>query len=60
MSALGADPNARILVEAGPGTGETQLSALRLAGLIRRSLSPGQILVLSFVGFHAELSRLGA
>lgn len=45
---LGAGPDARMLVEAGPGTGKTQLSALRLAGLIRGNLSPGQILVLSF------------
>ncbi|EJC71115.1 DNA/RNA helicase, superfamily I [Rhizobium leguminosarum bv. viciae WSM1455] len=45
---LGAGPDARMLVEAGPGTGKTQLSALRLAGLIRGSLSPGQVLVLSF------------
>lgn len=45
---LGAGPDVRMLVEAGPGTGKTQLSALRLAGLIRGSLSPGQVLVLSF------------
>lgn len=45
---LRASPDARMLVEAGPGTGKTQLSALRLAGLIHNSLSPGQVLVLSF------------
>ncbi|WP_037451924.1 UvrD-helicase domain-containing protein [Sphingobium chlorophenolicum] len=45
---LSAGPEVRMLVEAGPGTGKTQMSALRLAGLIRRDLSPGQVLVLSF------------
>jgi hypothetical protein len=45
---LRAGPGARMLVEAGPGTGKTQMAALRLAGLIRTSVSPGQILVLSF------------
>jgi len=37
-----------MLIEAGPGTGKTQMSALRLAGLVRGNLSPGQVLVLSF------------
>ena len=45
---LSAGPSVRMLVEAGPGTGKTQMSALRLAGLIRSSLSPGQVLALSF------------
>lgn len=45
---LSAGPDIRMLVEAGPGTGKTQMSALRLAGLIRSALSPGQVLVLSF------------
>lgn len=45
---LGTGWDARMLVEAGPGTGKTQLSALRLASLIRGDLSPGQVLVLSF------------
>jgi len=45
---LGSGPGARMLVAAGPGTGKTQISALRLASLIRRDLSPGQVLVLSF------------
>lgn len=39
---------ARMLVEAGPGTGKTQMAALRLTSLIRSELSPGQVLVLSF------------
>lgn len=43
-----ASASARMLVEAGPGTGKTQMAALRLAGLIRSELSPGQVLVLSF------------
>lgn len=45
---ISAGPDARLLVEAGPGTGKTQISALRLARLVRSDLSPGQILVLSF------------
>jgi DNA helicase-2/ATP-dependent DNA helicase PcrA len=43
-----APASARQLVEAGPGTGKTELAARRIADLIRRELSPGQILVLSF------------
>lgn len=43
-----ASAGVRMLVEAGPGTGKTEMAALRLAGLIRSELSPGQILVLSF------------
>jgi DNA helicase-2/ATP-dependent DNA helicase PcrA len=43
-----APADARLLVEAGPGTGKTQMAALRLAGLVRSQLSPAQILVLSF------------
>lgn len=38
----------RLLVEAGPGTGKTEIAARRLTNLIRNELSPGQILVLSF------------
>ena len=38
---------ARLLVDAGPGTGKTQLAAYRISDLIRRGLSPGQLLVLS-------------
>lgn len=45
---LSSGPDARMLVEAGPGTGKTQISALRLASLIGGDLSPGQVLVLSF------------
>ena len=43
-----ATPSARLLVEAGPGTGKTEMAALRIAGLIETGLSPGQLLVLSF------------
>ena len=38
----------RMLVAAGPGTGKTEIAALRMADLLRSGLSPGQILVLSF------------
>ena len=37
-----------MLVEAGPGTGKTEIAALRVADLLRAGLSPGQLLVLSF------------
>ena len=43
-----AEASARLLVDAGPGTGKTELAALRMARLIRTELSPGQMLVLSF------------
>lgn len=43
-----AEAGARLLVDAGPGTGKTELAALRMASLIRTGLSPGQMLVLSF------------
>ncbi|MDX8527001.1 AAA family ATPase [Mesorhizobium sp. MSK_1335] len=48
MRALTAPATARMLVEAGPGTGKTEIAALRLAGLVTTNLSPAQILVLSF------------
>lgn len=37
-----------MLVNAGPGTGKTQVSALRLVHLLRQGVHPAQILVLSF------------
>lgn len=43
-----ASASTRMLVEAGPGTGKTEMAALRLSGLISSELSPGQVLVLSF------------
>lgn len=46
--ALAAPATTRMLVEAGPGTGKTEIAALRLAGLVESQLSPAQILVLSF------------
>ncbi|MET0370685.1 MAG: UvrD-helicase domain-containing protein, partial [Sphingobium sp.] len=46
--ALAAPATARMLVEAGPGTGKTEIAALRLAELVRNQLSPAQVLVLSF------------
>ncbi len=41
-------PNARLLVVAGPGTGKTQVAAMRLVSLLNSGLHPAQILVLSF------------
>ena len=43
-----APAGARLLVAAGPGTGKTELAAVRMAGLVRKGLPPGQLLVLSF------------
>ncbi|MDE0106414.1 MAG: UvrD-helicase domain-containing protein [Bryobacterales bacterium] len=43
-----AEASARLLVDAGPGTGKTEMAAVRMASLIRTGLSPGQMLVLSF------------
>lgn len=43
-----AEATARLLVDAGPGTGKTEMAAVRMASLIRAGLSPGQMLVLSF------------
>ena len=43
-----AEATSRLLVDAGPGTGKTEMAAIRMATLIQAGLSPGQILVLSF------------
>ena len=43
-----AEASARLLVEAGPGTGKTEMAAVRMARLVRKGLSPGELLVLSF------------
>lgn len=43
-----AGPGARLLVEAGPGTGKTEMAARRLAELICHHLTPSEVLVLSF------------
>ncbi|MFC3147250.1 UvrD-helicase domain-containing protein [Piscinibacterium candidicorallinum] len=45
---IDAEPDARLLVVAGPGTGKTQVAAMRLVHLLRAGLQPSQILVLSF------------
>ena len=43
-----AGAGVRMLVDAGPGTGKTEMAAVRLANLARTGILPGQILVLSF------------
>jgi hypothetical protein len=45
---INAEAASRILVDAPPGTGKTEIAARRLAALISNKISPGQILVLSF------------
>ncbi|HEY8604499.1 UvrD-helicase domain-containing protein [Tsuneonella suprasediminis] len=48
VRAITATAKTRMLVEAGPGTGKTEIAALRIAELVRDQLPPAQILVLSF------------
>lgn len=48
LAVIGASPDSWLLVVAGPGTGKTQVAAMRLAHLIGAGLQPSQILVLSF------------
>jgi DNA helicase-2/ATP-dependent DNA helicase PcrA len=43
-----APPDALILVEAGPGTGKTELAAKRLASLLANGTAPAELLILSF------------
>jgi len=43
-----ASAGERLLVVAGPGTGKTQISALRLVHLLDAGLRPSEVLVLSF------------
>ncbi|RQY17972.1 UvrD-helicase domain-containing protein [Burkholderia stagnalis] len=48
LAVLEARADEWLLVEAGPGTGKTQMAAMRLAHLLQQGLQPAQILVLSF------------
>ena len=48
LAVIKAAPNDRLLVVAGPGTGKTQVAAMRLVSLLNSGLHPAQILVLSF------------
>lgn len=48
LEIIQAPASARLLVEAGPGTGKTEIAARRIANLVRTELSPGQVLILSF------------
>lgn len=45
---ISAPATARILVEAGPGSGKTEVTARRITHLLNSGLSPSRILVLSF------------
>src|SRR5262245_60845376 len=46
---IDAPPSARLLVEAGPGTGKTAVACARVAKLLREDdLNPGSILMVSF------------
>ena len=48
LAVIQAAPNDRLLVVAGPGTGKTQVAAMRLVSLLNSGLHPAQVLVLSF------------
>lgn len=48
LQVIQAPAEDRLLVVAGPGTGKTQVSALRLVHLLNSGVHPAQILVLSF------------
>jgi superfamily I DNA/RNA helicase len=43
-----ADPSARLVVEAGPGTGKTAVACARVGFLIRNGIEPTNILLISF------------
>lgn len=48
LAVIQAGQDEQLLVVAGPGTGKTQVAAMRLVHLLRNGLRPAQILVLSF------------
>ncbi|MBC5782651.1 ATP-dependent helicase [Ramlibacter sp. USB13] len=48
LAVIGAGSDEWLLVVAGPGTGKTQVAAMRLVHLLEEGLQPAQILVLSF------------
>lgn len=48
LRVIAAPANARMLVQAGPGSGKTEVTARRIAHLLSNGLSPSQVLVLSF------------
>jgi DNA helicase II / ATP-dependent DNA helicase PcrA len=48
QSVAQAKPETRTLVQAGPGTGKTEVAAARLVHLVSTGVRPSQILVLSF------------
>lgn len=55
-AAIQAAAQARLLVEAGPGSGKTYVACARVAALIRAGAAPSRILLLSFTrGAVAEL-----
>jgi hypothetical protein len=45
---VGAKPDARLLVEAGPGTGKTAVACARVASLVELGLNPSSIMMFSF------------
>jgi hypothetical protein len=45
---IDAPPEARVLVDAGPGTGKTHVACARVSSLIEQGVPPGRIWVISF------------
>lgn len=45
---IGANPNARLVVEAGPGTGKTAVACARVASLVEHGVNPSSIMMFSF------------
>ena len=48
LEVIEAEADERILVEAGPGTGKTEIAARRLVSLLEAGVRPSEIIVLSF------------
>ncbi|WFU31426.1 UvrD-helicase domain-containing protein [Bradyrhizobium brasilense] len=57
---IGAAPDRRLLVDAGPGTGKTWVACQRVAHLIRGGIPPGRIWIVSFTrtAVHEIRNRL--
>jgi hypothetical protein len=45
---IGANPDARLVVEAGPGTGKTSVACARVASLVEQGVTPSSIMMFSF------------
>ena len=48
LAVIEAPPGDRLLVDAGPGTGKTEVACARVASLIKRNIEPANIWLISF------------